>query len=278
MTRARRRVLAAVRREGGAVTVSALSDGLGLHVTTVRFHLDHLADAGLVRAEHSSAGGRRGRPATLYRAVGPTVEDGAMLGGPTSSRGSAPPSSSEESVWTSMVGALARALADEPDGIERSRRAGRQWAGGLAGASAAQPPRREPARAPAQRTGDAPAQASAPHGGRTDAEPPPAVPARATRPHSEWSPEDAVLWLPRLTDLFARLGFAPQARPWGLRLRSCPFAAGGVKPPPTVCAVHRGLAEGLAGDTAIDLIPFAEPRACHLVCVDSAEPPILQED
>ena len=274
MTRARRRVLAAVRREGGAVTVSALSDGLGLLVPRGGSLLHHLAAAGLAGAANAWAGGRRGRPATLYRAVGPTVEDGAMLGGPTSSRGSAPPSLSEESVWTSMVGALARALADEPDGIERSRRAGRQWAGGLAGVSAAQPPRREPARAPAQRTGDAPA----PHGGRTDAEPPPAVPARAMRPHSEWSPEDAVPWLPRLADLFARLGFAPQARPWGLRLRSCPFAVGGVKPPPTVCAVHRGLAEGLAGDTAIDLIPFAEPRACHLVCVGPAEPPILQED
>lgn len=69
--------------------------------------------------------------------------------------------------------------------------------------------------------------------------------------------------------LFARLGFSPTPAPWGIRLGSCPFAASAKQHPETICAVHLGLAQGLANKAGdfrpISLRPFAEPRACHLL-------------
>lgn len=56
-------------RAGAApMTAAALAEAVGLHVNTVREHLDTLARAGLVARGTASTGGR-GRPHTLYRAV-----------------------------------------------------------------------------------------------------------------------------------------------------------------------------------------------------------------
>lgn len=54
-----------------------LAEQLGLHVTTVRAHLDVLADAGLVTS-HTESRTTPGRPRRLYRATGqaPAVADG----------------------------------------------------------------------------------------------------------------------------------------------------------------------------------------------------------
>ncbi len=71
----RRSILAALRSAGSPRDAHALSRDLGLHVTTVRFHLERLAGAGLVRVE-PSAGGRRGRPRLLYSATGHENRDG----------------------------------------------------------------------------------------------------------------------------------------------------------------------------------------------------------
>lgn len=49
-------------------TVKVLADSTGLHVNTVREHLQALADEGLVTTETAHTGGR-GRPPTTYRPV-----------------------------------------------------------------------------------------------------------------------------------------------------------------------------------------------------------------
>jgi predicted ArsR family transcriptional regulator len=66
--RQRERVLRMVREHGGAVDAVELASQIGLHVTTVRFHLDALCDDGLIvrtRLNRPSAG----RPRTGYLAV-----------------------------------------------------------------------------------------------------------------------------------------------------------------------------------------------------------------
>ena len=100
------RVLAAVRDAAAGVTAAELATRLGLHVTTVRFHLDHLAADGLVAGRAVSSGGR-GRPRVVYQAV--RVPD-ARAG---------------------MLAALADAAAGVGPAAERAQRAGESWAEGL---------------------------------------------------------------------------------------------------------------------------------------------------
>ncbi|UQU61525.1 helix-turn-helix domain-containing protein [Couchioplanes caeruleus] len=64
----RRRLLAALKTAGAGLDVAALSAATGLHGNTVRFHLDVLARANLVR-QHSEPGSGRGRPRLLYTAT-----------------------------------------------------------------------------------------------------------------------------------------------------------------------------------------------------------------
>lgn len=52
--------------DGGALTIDQLAEALDLHRTTVRFHLDQLAEAGLVSAEFTRRFGV-GRPRKIYR-------------------------------------------------------------------------------------------------------------------------------------------------------------------------------------------------------------------
>lgn len=66
--RQRERVLQLVREHDGAVDAAELAKSMGLHMTTVRFHLDALCDEGAVartRIKHSGVG----RPRTGYVAV-----------------------------------------------------------------------------------------------------------------------------------------------------------------------------------------------------------------
>lgn len=100
------RVLAAVRDAGAGVTAAELAVLLGLHVTTVRFHLDRLAADGLVAGRAVPSGGR-GRPCMVYQAV--RVPD-ARAG---------------------MLAALADAAAGDGAVAERAQRAGERWAEGL---------------------------------------------------------------------------------------------------------------------------------------------------
>lgn len=71
--RQRERVLALVREHDGAVDAVELASQMGLHVTTVRFHLDALCDEhAIVRTRMNRPG--RGRPRTGYRVVEERVD------------------------------------------------------------------------------------------------------------------------------------------------------------------------------------------------------------
>lgn len=107
-SRTRRRVLDAVA--GSAQPIDALTIGaeLGLHVTTVRFHLDQLEAARLVR-RHAGAEPRRGRPRIRYVAT----------------------TSAEDDSREQLIEVLASALAERPDGRAKSVEAGRRWADAL---------------------------------------------------------------------------------------------------------------------------------------------------
>lgn len=66
--RQRERVLQLVRANSEPIDAAELASRMGLHVTTVRFHLDALCDEGSVERTRKSRDGV-GRPRTGYRAV-----------------------------------------------------------------------------------------------------------------------------------------------------------------------------------------------------------------
>ncbi len=57
-----------VRAHGGAIDAVELASRIGLHVTTLRFHLDALCDEGAIERTRMNRAGV-GRPRTGYRAV-----------------------------------------------------------------------------------------------------------------------------------------------------------------------------------------------------------------
>lgn len=69
LSASRSALLATLRDQTEAVTMAALAALSGLHVNTVREHLEALARLGLVH-RHASAPNGRGRPAWLYLATG----------------------------------------------------------------------------------------------------------------------------------------------------------------------------------------------------------------
>ena len=116
-SRQRRRLLELLRAGEAPRDVQELAAATGLHVTTVRFHLDLLRRAGLVDSR-SQPRGTRGRPRTVYTAV-----DHAEAGG-----------------YPALTRLLAAHLADTAEArIVRAERAGMDWAAELT-AEAGQPP------------------------------------------------------------------------------------------------------------------------------------------
>ncbi|MGW9629119.1 helix-turn-helix transcriptional regulator [Agromyces sp. NPDC055520] len=115
------RVLEALQRVGHAVDARELADALGVHVTTARFHLDKLVEAGVVvaAAEHSS---RRGRPRLRYALVDVVA---------TRAR--------DERSREQLIEVLAVALDGQASETRArlAREAGRRWAENLAGDDAA---------------------------------------------------------------------------------------------------------------------------------------------
>lgn len=107
-SRTRRQVLDAIARSEHPVDALTIAAELGLHVTTVRFHLDQLETAHLVR-RRVGAEPRRGRPRIRYVATS----------GPEDSR-------------EQLIEVLAAALAERPDGRAQSIEAGHRWADALA--------------------------------------------------------------------------------------------------------------------------------------------------
>lgn len=71
----RSRVLGVVRSADGPVGVQDVAERTGLHQNTARFHLDGLAEAGLVEREAEERN-QPGRPRTVYRAAAAGVPAG----------------------------------------------------------------------------------------------------------------------------------------------------------------------------------------------------------
>lgn len=105
---ARRELLDALESAGQPLTAQQIAETIGLHVTTVRFHLDQLEQASLVAREvhHES---RRGRPSVRYQS--------------TATHG--------ERASDQMIGALAGMLAMNGAIGEDPRAAGLRWAASL---------------------------------------------------------------------------------------------------------------------------------------------------
>ncbi len=104
-----RRVLATLETAGRSLAAVELASALGLHVTTVRSHLERLEDAGLV-AHEVLPEGRRGRPGFRYRAT----------------------RSDPDLARDELIGVLAAALATVGAGGDAALLAGRGWAERLA--------------------------------------------------------------------------------------------------------------------------------------------------
>ncbi|MBE6477391.1 MAG: ArsR family transcriptional regulator [Propionibacteriaceae bacterium] len=76
----RERVLSALVRAGGPLSIDDIAASMDVHPNTVRFHLNHLTDEGIVEATKATASGR-GRPRMLY-----TATDKAFSAGPQNDR------------------------------------------------------------------------------------------------------------------------------------------------------------------------------------------------
>ncbi|TFC21546.1 ArsR family transcriptional regulator [Cryobacterium algoritolerans] len=109
---ARRQVLELLMDSGAPLDAAAVAAQVGLHITTVRFHLEQLEGAGLIRRAVERAGAR-GRPRILFTAG---------------------PASREDEAKHDLSRALAGALAEDADGGRaRAIRAGEHWAASFAG-------------------------------------------------------------------------------------------------------------------------------------------------
>jgi len=104
----RRELLTALKSASEPLTAQQIGEAIGLHVTTVRFHLDQLEQAGLVAREvhHES---RRGRPSVRYRSTATHTEQAS----------------------DQMIGALAGMLAMGNTTSDGPLEAGLRWAESL---------------------------------------------------------------------------------------------------------------------------------------------------
>jgi len=101
-------VLQALREADGPTTAAVLADRLDVHVNTVRFHLDHLVEAGRVESAPLAQKGAPGRPPLAYRII-PRMN----------------PSGPRRFVELAQV--LVADLAEEPDARGRAVGLGRTW-------------------------------------------------------------------------------------------------------------------------------------------------------
>ena len=108
--RRRDQILAELAAAGSGMAAADLAATVGVHLTTARFHLDRLEQAGLVRRELTHSG-RRGRPSVSYRLA---------------------PGSDTSTPNRALVTVLAAVLAEDPDGGRaRGEHAGAVWAESL---------------------------------------------------------------------------------------------------------------------------------------------------
>lgn len=103
-----------LRTADGPVDAHHLAQTCGLHVTTVRFHLEALITAGLVAATTAASSGR-GRPRLIYSAVSQMAHE---------------PEGVEAKAYLQLARLMAQSWAADPGGnpTERAEKAGLEWA------------------------------------------------------------------------------------------------------------------------------------------------------
>ncbi|MDJ0377963.1 hypothetical protein [Cryobacterium sp. PH31-L1] len=112
----RRRALALLTESAVPLGASAVAAALALHITTARFHLEHLEAAGLIE-RHVARAGQRGRPHVLFRAVAAPL--------------------AAENAQQQLTEALAAVIGEDADGGRaRAIRAGERWSAQYAAAAA----------------------------------------------------------------------------------------------------------------------------------------------
>jgi len=120
LSRSRSTLLDTLRAQTTPTTIAALAAITGLHVNTIREHLDDLARQGLVR-RHPKAPTGRGRPAWLYEATG--QQD-----------------SHDGSEYASLAAVLAEAITRSSDSpVDDAVAAGRGWGHKLSQERGAEP-------------------------------------------------------------------------------------------------------------------------------------------
>lgn len=106
-TSRRHEVLQRLQRADCPLTSAEIADDLGVHKNTVRFHLDSLAEAGLVERT-TRASVRPGRPAQAFTAIASMDPTGPRH-------------------FRDLAAVLTEALSSHPDGAALAVEAGRKW-------------------------------------------------------------------------------------------------------------------------------------------------------
>ncbi|USQ82074.1 helix-turn-helix domain-containing protein [Ornithinimicrobium faecis] len=221
------------------LSAQELADVVGLHLTTVRFHLDQLVAAGLLTAVQARPVGA-GRPRKLY------VVPGVAADAPTD-----PDALQAYAVLTEIVG-QANGADGAPDGALS------QGADGGDDAEGAQP---RPALL--EQSGWAWARDH--------------VDRLASRVNDRSPATTPGAWLGKIgavLDLLVGWGHSPEvrtaagAREVDIVMRDCPFMALAKEQPQMVCGVHRGLLRGaldaLGEESAeLDLQPLVDWHTCR---------------
>lgn len=218
---------AAVGGQLPGLTAADLADRVELHVTTVRFHLDQLVQAGLLEADFR--GGRVGRPRKVY-----TFRPGALAAG----------SATDAFASLSMVLAEAWPAPGEPGEPISPEEAGRRWVHRHV----------EPAGPPGADNTDSTDSAVSP-------------PAPATTPGAWLGKVGLTLDMLSQWGYTPDLRTSDGGRTAEITLSDCPFLAVAATRPDVVCGVHRGLIRGAMErvgepDTDITVQPFVGPRTC----------------
>ncbi|USQ77923.1 helix-turn-helix transcriptional regulator [Ornithinimicrobium cryptoxanthini] len=218
-----------------ALSAQELAEVVGLHLTTVRFHLDQLVDAGLLMAVRAAPSGGAGRPRKLYSV--PTVP----MQAPTE------PHALQAYAALSEIVTRATEQSASPSGertdhdqspLEQTPRvleeSGREWARDRVDRVVVEVSQLGPATTP-----------------------------------GAWLAKIGVV-----LDLLVGWGHAPELRTTAgtaetdILLRDCPFLALAKDQPHLVCGVHRGLLRGALdalGEESVelDLAPLVDQRTCR---------------
>ncbi|MEV4838785.1 ArsR family transcriptional regulator [Nonomuraea sp. NPDC049486] len=238
-------ILDLLRERAEPLDARELAAGTGLHVTTVRFHLSALLEAGLV-VERAERSGGRGRPRAVY-----------------SASWAAEP---EHGPYQELAELLARHFADTPaQRARRAERAGEEWALRRLSPAATPAVKRDGRSAEDARSavkGDARSVEDARSGVKGDA-----------RSEVKGDARSAV------TAMFAEMGFDPEPTGDGrILLHGCPFRATARSHPEVVCAAHRGLLRSAVelldpGAPGLELHAFVRPELCVITAGGDAPEP-----